>query len=125
MGSWTIIAARSADDAIVQIAGCARPDVEGCSSRPRVGTERYSLFRGDVWEHWDIEDMRFVPIIARLALYAGFPQDDIFKTATVRDAVEAVVEATGMLYAQAELQVRIWLSTLDSPHYNAIGLHTD
>lgn len=125
MESWTTIVARSADEAIVQVAGCSPRDVKDCSSRPRVGTERYSLFRGGVWEGWDIEDMRFVPIIARLALFAGFPRDDLFKAATVRDAVEALVNETGMLYDEAGLQVRIWLSTLDSPHYDAIGLHTD
>ena len=43
----------------------------------------------------------------------------------MRDAVEGVVDATGMFYDQAELQVRICLSTLDSPHYNAIEIHKE
>jgi hypothetical protein len=90
-----------------------------------VGTERYSLHRGHSWQTWDIEDMRLAPIIALLSLYAGRPRGDIFRVDAERRAVEAVVKATGTFDAAARTQVRSWLATLDSPHYDTIGLHTD
>ena len=125
MGSWTTVVAPNPAEAIAQAAGCGPRDVGILSSRPRVGTERYSLPRGGSWQQWDIEDMRIAPIISMLALYAGMSGSDVFREDAERRAVEALVDATGMLFDDARLQVRIWLTTLDSPHYDTIGLHSD
>ena len=123
MGSWINVVAPNPSEAIARVAACRPRDVDSLSSRPRVGTERYSLWQGGSWQHWDIEDVRIAPIIAMLALYGGMPKSSVFKEDAERRAVDALVVATGMLFDDAKRQVRIWMTTLDSPHYDTIGLH--
>jgi hypothetical protein len=124
MGPWKIIAAANPTEAIAEATGCGTHEVRGFS-RPRVGTERYGLTSDGSLQYWDVEEPRFVPIIARLALFAKMRKDDIFRADAERRAVEEVVEATGMFYDDARRQVRIWLISLDSPHRDTIGLHAD
>lgn len=124
MGSRTIISAANPIEAIAKATGCDPHAVIGLS-RPRVGTERYGFTSDGSIQYWDVEDMRFAPIIARLALFAKIRKDDIFRAAAERNAVEEVVKATGMFYDDARREVRIWFITLDSPHRDTIGLHAD
>jgi hypothetical protein len=74
-----------------------------------VGTERYGLTSAGAVQYWDVEDTRFVPIIARLALYAKMGKDDIFRADAERNAVEEVVNATGRFYDDARREVLIWI----------------
>jgi hypothetical protein len=124
MGTWITVLAPSPTECIAKATGCRPRDLRGFS-RPRVGTERYGLTSDGVVQYWDVEDTRFVPIIARLALYANMGKYDIFRADAERKAVEEIVNATGMFYDDARRQVRIWLTTLDSPHRDTIGLHAD
>ncbi|MBS0355489.1 MAG: hypothetical protein JSR83_16510 [Proteobacteria bacterium] len=121
-GTWTTIVALSRTEAIAKASG-GRPKDVRASSCPRVGTERYVITNAGSFQYWDIEDTRFAPIIARLALFGKMQKDDIFRAAAEVHAVEELVNVTGMFYDDAKRQVRIWLATLDSPHYDTIGLH--
>ena len=124
MGFWIPVVAHNADEAIVKAAGCNPRHVRGSSSRSRVGTERYSIFRGDVWESWDVEDTRLTRIIEKLALSVGNSMGDDLPDIDAHGlAVDEVVNATGMLYPDARRLVHTWLVTLTSRHYDTIRLH--
>ena len=120
--AWITVVALNPNDSILKVTGCRPCDIRGFS-RPRAGTERYGLTSVGAMQYWDVEDTRFVPIIARLALYAQMGKHDPFKNDAERNAVEEVVKVTGMFYDDARRQVRIWLITMDSPHRDTIGLH--
>lgn len=124
MGSWVTLRATDPTEAITKVTGCMARDIQGFY-RPRVGTERHAIRKGDSIQSWDVEETRFAPIVARLGLFAQIPHDDVFKAETVRQAVEDVVKVTGIPYKDAERLVRTWLITLDSPHYDSIGLHPE
>ena len=124
MGPWTTIVAPSSTEAVAKATGCGPKDVRGFS-RPRVGTERYGITNRESFQYWDIEETRFTPIIARLALSVGMYKEDIITVEAKQDAVEEVVNATDMSYDDANRLVRIWLTTLESRGYDTVRLHAD
>jgi hypothetical protein len=124
MGPWIIIEAPSPTEAITKATGCGPQDVRGFS-RPRVGTERYGIICGGTFQDWDIEETCFAPIIARLALAVGMYREDIITVQAKQDAVEEVVNATGMRFDDANRLVRIWLATMESRGYDTVRLHAD
>lgn len=124
MGPWTTIVAPDPTEAVTIATGCSPQNIRGFS-RPRVGTERYGITNGGSFQDWDIEETRFAPIIARLALSVGMYREDIITVEAKQAAVEEVVNATGMFYDDANRLVRIWLTTLESHDYDTVRLHAD
>lgn len=124
MESWATIMASSPTEALTRVIVCGPRDIRGFY-RPRVGTERHGVDIAGSVQWWEVEETRLVPIIARLALFAGIRKNDVFKTYAERQAVDELVKATGMFYEQARREVRSWLATLDSPQHDSIGLYAD